>query len=71
MCILVNELKKYTKQYYDKFIINLIKNLNEIKDKNYIVDGIIKFIIKFVNSHEINLDIENLNQFLYGILGVI
>ena len=71
MCILVNELKKYTKQYYDKYIINLIKSLNEIKDKNYIVDGIIKFIIKFVNSHEINLDIENLNQFLYGILGVI
>ena len=67
---LVNGLKKYTKQYYNKYIINLSKSLNEIKEKNYIVDDTIKFIIKFFNLHEINLDIENFNKFLYGILGV-
>ena len=60
---LVNELKKYTKQYYNKYIINLSKSLKEIKDKNYIVNDIIKFIIKFFNLHKIN-------KFLYGIFGV-
>ena len=58
-----NESKKYTKQYYNKYIINLSKSLKEIKDKNYIVNDIIKFIIKFFNLHKIN-------KFLYGILGV-
>ena len=45
-------------------INNLSKSLNEKIEYNYIANDIIKFIKIFVNSHKINLYIENLNQFL-------
>ena len=45
-------------------INNLSKSLNEKIEYNYIANDINKFIKIFVNSDKINLDIENLNQFL-------
>ena len=61
---LIEELKKISKQYYDKYINNLsIINTNN-KEYNYISKDIINFIKKFLQSHKENINIDNLNQYL-------
>lgn len=61
---LIEELKKISKQYYDKYINNLsIINSNN-KEYNYISRDIINFIKKFVKSYKENISIDNLNQYL-------
>ena len=62
---LVNELKRITKDYYEKYIL-LISNKNKIDKEpfNYLANDIITFIEKFVKVHKENIDIESLIQYL-------
>ena len=61
---LVERLKKITKNAYDNYVIKLHKNDSKEKDDNYLASDIIAFIKRFVGKHRVNLDIENLTQYL-------
>lgn len=61
---MINKLKQYTKYYYDNYIINLSKPVKEEDPINFISIDIFNFIKKFVKNHNLNLDIDNLNQHL-------
>ena len=61
---LVERLKKITKDAYDNYVIKLHKKDNIEKEYNYLAADIIAFIKRFVREHKVNLDIENLTQYL-------
>ena len=60
----IEQLKKITKDVYNKYVINLNKVEDKENDYNYLGKDVIAFIKKFIENHQVYLDIDSLMQYI-------